>query len=666
MVDPNSGGGGGGGEVVQLSSTRQQQKQRSQLNIFQRLEEAQSSHGVPVADYAQYHAYCTKKLDRLRHNRAVRALLVHNHRYVEGVSGRRHAYCPRNNTIISNNTSETAANSVPVDGDEGEKETTAAAAAAPSVPHENVFWNLFFQAERAWAQACALQQQQPKPLITSGKPKKQSNHAYVQRRLNKAAKFAREFHQAIVAFYGSAARTATKSSACDDMSNNANGARHQTVIESEAYVAWMEGNAALEHKHHAAAYRHYKQSMTVLLELAAAATVTTATAVEEETGKNSLARLLAMRDLWTTRAETVLRPLVRYCQYEARDELTAEDLMETTVSAATKKRDVISSSSIVLHFRGQDIALDAYKQIAVLYLKMEPSLKHPDSLDESQFLQLLSDLDDAIQMVATEMKQYESASPSSSTAGPSVAANKRLNLLSTVQAYFRYQKLSIWRHQQEQRVAELQNDADIVHVYDALQQNALAMAELSAATADAEEDPFCLEAQAHVVRIRALRCYYLARLYESTLGGTSGTTSKKQILALLQQSQKLSKRASEEIAACDTIGESESDSYLDALDALRVKIRAMECRVEATEYLEASSATGFSATTTERPLWMRLEEMDAGLVLADDPPLPIPMPCKGVFYDIAWKHVAAPVTSVLEDYIAAHEPKKSRFLGWFG
>jgi RNA-binding signal recognition particle 68 len=345
--------------------------------------------------------------------------------------------------------------------------------------------------------------------------------------------------------------------------------------------------------------------------------------------------------------------LVRYCQYEAKEELNDTDGTASTINPTQKLG--ASPSSIVLHFRGQDIAIDTYKQIAVLYLKMEPFLKSPGALDESQFLQLLSDLDDATQLVATEMKQYESVG---STTGPAVAA--KLSSLRAVHAYFRYQKLSIWRYQQEKRVATLTNDVEIVHVYDALQQNAIAMAELPMADDhNSDDDPDCLEAQAHVVRIRALRCYHLARLYESTLNGTS-----KQILALLKHSEKLARRATDEIAASDTIEESEAESYLDALSEMCVKIKAMKCRVEATKYLE-STAEGF-ATSTQRPLWLRLDDLDAGQVLADDPPLPIPMPCKGVFYDLAWQQVVPPVTA-LEEYISAHETKKSRgFLGWFG
>jgi len=561
------------------------------LLVFQHLEEAQSSHGVPIADYSQYHAYCSKKLARLIHNKAVRTQLVHNPKYVEGVSGRRHAYCARNDNAGSN-----------------------------IIEHENIFWNLFFQAERAWAQACALQQQSTKPAVAGRKSRKVSNHAYVQRRLNKAAKWARAFAEKVAS-----------SNLCDDSS----------VKESQSYSEWMAANVALEHKQYATAFRHYKNSMTILLELA------------DQIETSASVQALAIRDIWTQRAETVIKPLLRYCQYEAKDELTAQDLQEATTAALSKDAES-GNDSIVLSFRGLDIALDAddsYKPLAVLYLKMENSLKHPDLLDESQFLQLLSDLDDAVQMVADEIKKYESIG----SAGPAVTA--KLADLSAVQGYFRYRKYSSWSHQQELRVAELQSDAEIVHLYDALQRNALAMAGLPASN---DDDPYRLEAQAHVVRIRALRCYHLARLYE-----TSGTP--QQVLALLRQSLKLTKRAMEEIAACD-MAEGEADRHLNALDDLFVKIGAMKCRVEATKFLEASSASSGGSSKTDRPLWLRLEDLDTGVILADEPPLPIPMPCKGSFYDMAGQHVLGDnevLLSTLESYIDANQPKKRGFLGWF-
>jgi hypothetical protein len=152
----------------------------------------------------------------------------------------------------------------------------------------------------------------------------------------------------------------------------------------------------------------------------------------------------------------------------------------------------------------------------------------------------------------------------------------------------------------------------------------------------------------------------LARLYESTLSGTP-----QQVLALLRQAKQLTAQAREEIAACDM---DDSDSYLTALKDLAGKIQALMTRAEALRFLQTKSATGGS-TKTDRPLWLRLDDLDAGSVLADDPPLTIPMPCKPAFYDVAWQYVGGDFPlDELETYISTHEPKSASsggLLSWF-
>lgn len=554
------------------------EQQTFSLQIFQTLDQAQSGHGIPHKDFGQYAQYLTKRLSRVRHVKAVRSTLVHNHKYVEGVSGRRHAYATRNESPAT-------------------------------VENVNVVWNLFYQAERAWAVACEKQQSQS--------ASKQNLHSVVQRRLNKAVKFATQLEDLSVR-------------CCDE----------QTVVECQVYAAWMKANAALEHKKYATAYQHYKKSMNGLLQLA--------DNVDIETSPDGL----ALRDVWTTRAETVLRPLVRFCQYEAKDEIVQEETSQTAAAVKT----VQPTSAIVLSFRGKNIALDSYKQLKVLYLKMESILADTSHLDELQFLQLLSDLDDALGLVQVEHSHYDTLS-----AGPAVTA-KREELLD-LKGYFQYQKLAVSRQQQEARIKDLTQDAEIVHVYDALQQNTVAMAALpggSGNDSNVEDDPFYLEAQAHVVRIRAFRCYYLARLYESTLGGTP-----QQVLALLRQAKQLTVQAREEIAACDM---DDADIYFKALVDLASKIQALMTRAEALRYLQTQAASGGSSKS-DRPLWLRLDDLDAGSVLADDPPLTIPMPCKPAFYDVAWQYVGGEFPmEELDEYIATHEPKSTAsggILSWF-
>jgi len=590
-------------------------KEPFRLGIFQTLDEAQACHGVAHQDYANYRRFCTAKLSRLRHRQAVRSTMVHNHRYVEGLSGkRRHAYCPRE---------------IP-----------------DAIEHENVLLHLLYQSERAWAQACALQQQQSQQQQATTPPK--SQHSYIARRLQKAAKWAAELEEK--------SRTS-----CVE----------ETQLECQSYAAWMSGNVALEHKKYATAFRSYKKSMTLLLQLAENLLSSSAAASPSSA---SSPEILALGDLWSTRAETLLRPLVRFCGYEARNEIETDELRETVLSGDSASSAAAatggSDSSILLSFRGKQIALDSYKQLAVLYLKMEGVLSQPTGgMDEQKFLQLLSDLDDALQLIKAEASHYENLPK----AGPAITAKR--DELQALSGFFQYQKLSVWRRHQERLIQDLVEDAEILHVYDTLQRNAEAMAEIPATTAsgstkDLEEDPFWLEAQAHVIRIRAFRCYYLAKLYESesSLNGTP-----EQVMALLRQSLKLAKRAQEEIAAFDddTAMNMDAEASLSALEDLTSKIDAMICRAEATRFLTNSGTGGGSSLKTDRPLWLRLDDFDTGAVLADNPPLPIPMPCKPSFFDLAWQHIDTDNTSSLDtiqEYIASKEPAKTGgFLSsWFG
>jgi RNA-binding signal recognition particle 68 len=117
----------------------------------------------------------------------------------------------------------------------------------------------------------------------------------------------------------------------------------------------------------------------------------------------------------------------------------------------------------------------------------------------------------------------------------------------------------------------------------------------------------------------------------------------------------------------------------------------MKCRVEATRFLElqAMSRSGSSSNsagggsgigkTTDRPLWLRLDDLDAGTgVLADQPPLLIPIPYKPVFYDLAYDHIFDHDQGLktLQSYIQEHgggsgDATKNTsgggggFFGWF-
>jgi signal recognition particle subunit SRP68 len=572
------------------------------IRIFATLEEVQSGHGIPHRDYAQYRVYCTKRLARLRRVKEVRTHLLHNHRYVEGVSGRRHAYCPRKYYQ---------------DGESKE----------PVVIHENLLWDIFFQAERAWAQACEME------------ASPQSTKSHVQRRLNKAAKWASQIPEL------------AKSLQSDET----------TIREAEAYAAWMKGNACLKRENYLEAFRSYRSSRHILLQLVTELGKSAADAVVDDDADR---QRLTLSDIWMTRAESVVKPLERYCHYEARDEMEPSDLIDENDISPTMGSK--SAGGIFLSFRGKQIALDDYTDLAVVYLKMEESLKNINMTshhDEDSFMQLFSDLDDAVKWAHSALHRYNSLPD-----GPAVTARRQD--LQAIAAFFEYQKLSVWGQRQERRVTGLDSDADILHVYDTLLQNAQAMLNLldSGDGDDMEDDAQWLEAQAHVIRIRAFRCFYLTRLYESS--NSAVEVNPKDMLIFIKYTKKLAKRAEEEIAACDM---EDVDYYLSDLETLQKKIEIATCRMKAAEFLERTSG-GETSKQTNRPLWMRLDEMDSGSILVDSPPLPVPIPGKPVFYDIAWQYIGGDYPSeVLEAYIKEHDKegkteKKTRggFFGWFG
>ncbi|GKY95758.1 hypothetical protein MPSEU_000536600 [Mayamaea pseudoterrestris] len=631
------------------------------VSLFATISESQTSHGILHQDYAQYHRYCTNRLDRLRHHKDARSHLVNNPKYITAAEAsltdskssetkinkkaasakqRRHGYgaraAPSPSLLSTTHKAEEArdANALNDDPMHSNDDSTIGDSA-----WKNLYaYTLLYQSERCWAQACTMQQHQQQSGNSSA-----YNHKHCLQRLKKAGKWSAQLFDWMKQVVDAAANVPSESK---------NDVKMSTLLtECESYSSWMQGNVALERADYKSALEAYQRSMSLLLQLA--------------TDHSSASDAIVLADVWRTRAETVLKPLVRYCAYQAKVALTDDNsfIGDAALSAT-------DGAAIVVSFGGKDMALDSYKNLVVLYLKLEEAMNRlfviEEGLDkgniefsDDQFLQLSCDLDDVLDQVKTEQAYYASL-----PTGPAVTAKREE--LDMLLAYFQYLKLQIWRLQQEERIVTMTDDAALVHAYDILQQNVQAMLELLPSAASAslsanehEDDPHWLEAQAHVLRIRAFRCYYLARLYENALDGTP-----QQCLALLAQASKLLKRAREEISACEDIMKG-ARAYLVGLDELQQHITLMTCRVEATQYLDQESV--HYGRQTNRPLWLRLDDFDAGAVLCDSPPLPIIMPFKPTFFDIAYQHVGAgefPIEE-LQDFIEAHEPKRASLFTWF-
>ena len=340
------------------------------------------------------------------------------------------------------------------------------------------------------------------------------------------------------------------------------------------------------------------------------------------------AQQLERQDLFLARADTVIRPLFRYCQYELKQvgKAVVEEPRHTS-SKNTKKDTQQQQQKIV--FRGQELVLES-KELRVLLLKLQ-SLQNTvddeqqDAKEESSFLKVLGILDDALEVVQTLLSSLDTIA----STGPSVQAKRKGYLL--WKAYLTSQKtLKVMEHTEGLLDGIDKNGhAERVHVYDALLQHAKALLVLPGVPQEqTEEDEFALQVQANTLRFRAFKCFHMAMFYYLRPRKFAAA------LSLLDHSAKLASQAEEEIAACDE-DMPHADDYLSGLESLRQSIGSCKIAVQAATCLQQGNRD--SRLATDRPLMLRLEDEDCGLLLAGQP-LPIPMHCKPVFYDLAYDH----------------------------
>ena len=276
----------------------------------------------------------------------------------------------------------------------------------------------------------------------------------------------------------------------------------------------------------------------------------TASAQDGESDEDVLKRL-EKHDLFVTRADTILRPMFRYCQYELKQ--AGEPTMEEPrLPSSGKEEQSDNDNEDFIVFRDQELVLDN-KDLRVLLLKfqsVQQEIKEEaqkenatEAHKETQFLTVLSILDDAIEVVQS-LEQGLSAKASSS--GPAVQA--KLEQYSLWRGYLQYTKTTkVMEHTEHLMVATTMGPSEKVHVYDAVLQHAKSLLNLprpSEMTSE-EDDEFILQVQANILRLRALKTYYMGWSYFTQLHKHGPA------LALLEHSSDLANRAEEEIAACD-------------------------------------------------------------------------------------------------------------------
>ena len=182
------------------------------MDLHSWLDAQQNSHGVRHDDYAQYHAYCTRRLSRLSHKpKEARAYLVHSGKYATPnpdkpkTPGGRHAFCGRTHDTLA------LTKEVEEENNGGEGEPTKKTVSVP-VPHVNILWHLLVSSERSWGHANELRKK-------GGSNKRQA----VLKKLKRANQWA---------------TILVEKAKCS--------ADAETQTECEAYHAWMSANYAME------------------------------------------------------------------------------------------------------------------------------------------------------------------------------------------------------------------------------------------------------------------------------------------------------------------------------------------------------------------------------------------------------------------------------------
>jgi hypothetical protein len=348
-----------------------------------------------------------------------------------------------------------------------------------------------------------------------------------------------------------------------------------------------------------------------------------------------------MADIFTMRASNVLMPLLKYSMYELKEAGGDTSGVEETHEQEEKSRKSAISGAVV--FRGKQIEIDS-RDLKVLLLKAE-SLGTDSSVrnDEENFISLLSIYDDALSMVANDIKKYNEMKT-----GPAV--QRKLVNLNLLSGYIRFQKLQLSMSHHEKMIEQCHGKtADCAHLYDALLQDAQGICDLPGPE---EDDEFYLQAMANQIRIRAFRAFFTAHVY-------ADMNKFPEALALLHQSEKLARRASEEIAACDEMNK--GDLYLESLDNLASDIGIVMVRIQAQSYL------GTACSTTPPfggDLLSLLKEFKANTNLTEIHP--IPAPAKPSFFDLAWDQASSFPEEELQTYIEENKQTPATgLLGWF-
>lgn len=414
------------------------------------------------------------------------------------------------------------------------------------------------------------------------------------------------------------------------------------------------------------------------------------------------------RDLFASRANTVIQPLVRYAQYEFQQEMKISP-QEVSKKMKTLQQDFmnggpVSNNSFLVKrinvlrsaipkegttpadeegvdvnyilFRGLKIKVDN-KSLRMILWKLNDRRKELVSIEygtmdeDNIYVDLLTCYDDAISLISEDLKGLAHM-----VSGPSVNTKKAES--QGLMGFFKYERLKLLMMRTEHMIEELQKknrnhtvDSDteaklieeIAHLYDTLLQDAKTVVDLpggATSSGTSLEDEFILQAKANVLRIRALRCYYIGQLY-----GTHKLGKYGEALALYDRASKLAAQAAEEIAACSDM--EKADQHIQSLLDLEMDVTKAKCllRVDALLYRNG----GGGSSVPSQSFFRRLDNFESCVSSLQNlgalPPME-PIICKPSFFDVAGTYACEYPLDALQSHIHSSKPPSSRgILGWF-
>lgn len=110
-----------------------------------------------------------------------------------------------------------------------------------------------------------------------------------------------------------------------------------------------------------------------------------------------------MSDLFAGRANNLLKPLLKYCQYEWKEAGGSVEGADTEEGENGHARSAVSGA---ISYRGQNIAVEN-KSVKVLFLKAESiTASSLEDGNEENLVALLSIYDDANGIVAADLKKF--------------------------------------------------------------------------------------------------------------------------------------------------------------------------------------------------------------------------------------------------------------------